>query len=57
MEQIRKGPRFLTLDWPEGFLNNFRVDQNKIFFSGYHTAYNNTHTRKIEYKRELLYYY
>ena len=49
-EQIRKGPRFLTLDWPEGFLNDFRVEQNKIFFSGYHTAYNNTHTRKIEYK-------
>jgi len=50
MNQTQKGPRFLTLDWPEGFLNEFKVEEDKVFFSGYHTAYENIHTRKIEYK-------
>lgn len=48
--QTRKGPRFLTLDWPEGYLNEFDFDEDRILFSGYHTAYENIHTRKIEYK-------
>lgn len=47
--QASKGPRFLTIDWPEGYLNEFRSDGNKVFFSGYHTAYENIHTREIEY--------
>lgn len=50
MNQYRKGPRFLSLDWPEGFLNELKVEEDKVFFSGYHTAYGNIHTRTIEYK-------
>ena len=50
MNQYKKGHRFLTLDWPEGFVNEFKVKQDKVFFSGYHTAYENIHTRKIEYR-------
>lgn len=48
--QMKKGPRFLTIDWPEGFLEEFIFDKDKILFSGYHIAYKNIHTRKIEYK-------
>ena len=48
--QTKKGPRFLTIDWPDGFLNDFIIDKDSVFFSGYHVAYKNVHTRKIEYK-------
>lgn len=47
--QTKKGPRFLTLDWPEGYLNEFSLDGDRTFFSGYHTAYENIHIREIEY--------
>ena len=51
MNQSRRGPRFLTLDWPEGILNEFVINKEEIYFSGYHTAFKNfIHTRRIEYK-------
>jgi hypothetical protein len=51
MNQSRRGPRFLTLDWPEGFLNEFVTNKEETYFSGYHTAFENfIHTRRIEYK-------
>ncbi|MGI6587859.1 MAG: alginate lyase family protein [Peptococcia bacterium] len=49
--QAEKGPRFLFLDWSEGVLTEFNFDKEQVFFSGYHNAYKNTHTRKIEYKK------
>ena len=48
--QTKRGPRFLTIDWTEGFLNEFTHNKSSVFFSGYHTAYKNIHTRKVEYK-------
>ncbi len=49
MNQTKNGPRFLSLDGSEGFLNDFSVEESKVFFSGYHTGYGEfTHTRKIE---------
>lgn len=48
--QTRKGPRFLTIDWADGYINEFTIAEDRVFFSGFHTAYKNTHTRKIEYK-------
>lgn len=50
MNQSRRGPRFLTIDWPEGFLNEFVIGNDYVRFSGYHTAYGSyIHTRRIEY--------
>lgn len=52
MNQSRRGPRFLTLDWPEGILNEFVINKEEIYFSGYHTAFKNfIHTRRIEYTK------
>ena len=48
--QTKKGPRFLTINWPDGFLKKFKNGEDSVFFSGFHTAYTNIHTRTIEYK-------
>ena len=41
---------FLTIDWPEGYLEEFVIIKI-VYFSGYHTAYGDfIHTRRIEYK-------
>ena len=48
--QSRRGPRFLSIDWPEGRLLEFDIDGKAVRFSGYHTAYGSfIHTRRIEY--------
>lgn len=52
VNQTKKGPRFLILDWPEGYEDEFKVEQSKVFFSGYHISYGNIHTRTIEYKKD-----
>ncbi len=48
--QTKKGPRFLTIDWPEGYVTRFEADDNRIVFSGYHNAFKNLHKRMIEYR-------
>lgn len=51
MNQSRRGPRFLTIDWPEGYLEEFVTNKDSVCFSGYHTAYGDfIHNRRIEYK-------
>jgi len=48
--QTKKGPRFLTVDWPEGYVNAFNVNDDKVIFSGYHNAYRNIHKRNVEFR-------
>ena len=40
----------MTIDWPEGYVNAFNVNDDKVIFSGYHNAYKNLHKRTILYK-------
>ncbi|ACB86087.1 alginate lyase family protein [Natranaerobius thermophilus] len=57
--QTKNGPRFLTIDWPNGYVRQFDEQNNSdnksdMFFSGYHDGYNNTHTREIEFYDNYL---
>lgn len=49
--QIKRGPRFLSIEWPEGILNKFISSSNRVFFSGYHKVYDYIHTREIEHSK------
>lgn len=53
-DQAKRGPRFLTIDWPNGYTERFENDGQNIYFSGYHDAYDNIHAREIEFKKDFI---
>lgn len=51
-EQMKRGPRFLVIDSPKGYVNQYEKTQEEIYFSGYHDAYKNRHTREIIFMKD-----
>lgn len=52
--QIKKGPRFLTIEWANGFVDEYLAKKKEIYFKGHYDTYKNTHKREIIFGKDNI---